>query len=282
MGANSAARKLIKRLLHPLLDEKRYRYLQSVAMSWDIVRGAWYEPELELLPYAVRAGEVAVDVGANYGLYAYHLSRIVGPRGRVFAFEPVPFTVSTLRLIARILRLGNVEIVAKGLSDQGGQITFELPVQSNGAPAAGLAHIAGRNNERPGKEQQIRYPGSKPVQCEVLRLDDFLPAGLDVPLIKCDVEGAELLAFRGAAATIDRSLPTVICEINPWYLEGFGVRLGERLEFFAGRGYRLYFFDDKRRQLVPRSEEQVVEDNYVFVHPSRLDRFAPLLAAGPN
>jgi FkbM family methyltransferase len=248
-------------------------------MAWDIRRGTWREPELELLPYALRAGETAIDVGANYGLYAYHMSRIVGRSGRVIAFEPVPFTVDTLRLVAQLLRLRNVEIVNKGLSDRAGRIEFELPVQANGAPAAGLAHIGGRNNDRPGKETQIRYSGSRAVECEVVRLDDFLDRSVEIPLIKCDIEGAELMAFRGAAATIDRCQPTVICEINPWYLEGFGSRLSELLQFFADRQYQLYFFDDKRKHLVPRGEDNVVEDNYLFLHPRWRHRFASLLAS---
>jgi FkbM family methyltransferase len=277
MGANSRARRLIKRVLHPFIDERRYRWFQCAAMAWDIRRGTWREPELQLLPHGLRAGETAIDVGANYGLYAYHMSRVVGRGGKVIAFEPVPFTVETLRLVTQLLRLRNVEIVSKGLSDRAGRISFELPVQDSGAPAAGLAHIGGRNNDRPGKETQIRYAGSRVVECEVVRLDDVLDSRAEIPLIKCDIEGAELMAFRGAAATIDRCLPTVICEINPWYMEGFGMRVSELLQFFAERQYQLYFFDDKRRQLVPRSEANVVEDNYVFLHPRWRHRFASLL-----
>lgn len=277
MPANSRARKLLKRVLMPLLNERTYRWFQCAAMAWDIRRGTWQEPEMELLPYALRAGESAVDVGANYGVYSYRMSKLLGPSGKVYAFEPVPYTYETLRMTTKILGVRNVEIVPKGLSDRAGKITFELPVQTSGAPAAGLAHIAGRNNDRPGKESQIRYPGSKMVEGEVIRLDDYLPSGVDIPLVKCDIEGAELMAFRGAAATIDRCLPTVICEINPWYLEGFGLRVDDVTQFFFTRGYRLYFYDDKQRRLVPKAAPDVVEDNYVFVHPRRADRLASLL-----
>jgi FkbM family methyltransferase len=278
MGANSRARKMMKRMLSPLLDERRYRWHQCAAMAWDIRRGTWHEPELDLLPLALRAGESALDIGANYGLYTYHMSRIVGPRGRVYAFEPVPFTVETLRLTTRLLRVKNAEIVPKGLSDRAGAISFELPVQASGAPAAGLAHLVGRNNDRPGKEQQIRYASSRTVAGEVVRLDDWLPAGVDVPLLKIDIEGAELMAFHGALGTLDRSLPTVICEINPWYLDGFGSSVAELVGLFTERGYRLYRYDDKARRLVGQRSDEVVEDNYVFVHPRRADRMASLLS----
>ena len=71
----------------------------------DIRRGRWTEPELRLIPHVVRPGESAVDVGANYGLWSYHLARAVGRRGSVVAFEPVPQTFRALRRVyARIMK----------------------------------------------------------------------------------------------------------------------------------------------------------------------------------
>lgn len=280
MGANSAARRLVKKALYPVLNEHTYQYLQAASKAWDIRSGKWTEPEIELLPLAVRAGETALDIGANFGLYCHHLSRVVGA-GRVYAFEPVPFTFSTLKLVARLLRFGpRVELVEKGCSDRGGTLTFTIPVQASGAVAAGQAYIGGRDDEREGREGQVRWEGTRDVTCEVVALDEFLPQVEQLSLIKCDVEGAELMAFRGAERLIDEHLPTVICEINPWFLEGFGIRLEELLGFFFGRGYKLYHYrhdDSGRGRLREVRAEDVVEDNYVFVHPSRADRFATVL-----
>lgn len=277
MGANSAARRLVKTALYPVLNEHTYLYIQALAKAWDIRSGKWSEPELDLLPMAVRAGETALDVGANFGLYSHRLSRLGGVR--VYAFEPVPYTFRTLRLVARLLRFRNVELVEKGCSDRAGRITFTVPVQASGAVAAGQAYIGGRDDSREGRERQVRWAGTRDVTAEVVALDEFLPEGEPVALFKCDIEGAELLAFRGAARTIDRHLPTVICEINPWFLEGFGIALGELLGFFDARGYGLYHYRDEggRGRLRGVAAGEVVEDNYVFIHPSRLGRFAALL-----
>jgi FkbM family methyltransferase len=277
VGANSAARRTAKRVFRPLLNDRTYQLLQGTAMAWDIWTGGFREPELELLPYALRESEAALDIGANYGLYCYHLARAVGAGGQVFAFEPVPFTYSTLRLIARLLRLSNVQLIAKGCSDRNARLAFEVPVQASGALAAGLAYLAGRNNAREGRERHFRLEKTREVECEVVRVDDEVPAGAPVTLIKCDIEGAELLALRGARATIERHLPSVICEINPWFLEGFGITLAELLAFFTERDYRLFWYDDVNRKLRPRSAAEVVEDNYLFVHPSRMNRFRALL-----
>src|SRR5919112_1934529 len=78
MGANSAARRLVKKALYPVLNEHTYRYLQAASKAWDIRSGKWTEPEVDLLPLAVRAGDTALDIGANFGLYCHHLARVVG------------------------------------------------------------------------------------------------------------------------------------------------------------------------------------------------------------
>jgi FkbM family methyltransferase len=268
----------MKTALAPVLNERSYKYLQAISKALDIRRGSSAEPELDLIPLAVRPGDTVLDLGANYGYYTYPLSRAVGPSGRVYAFEPVPFTYSTLVLVTRFLGARNVTLVPKGCSDAAGTVEFNVPVQKSGAPSAGQAHIGSRNDDRAGAEQQVKWNRSAHVQCEVVALDDYLPRLTNLSLIKCDIEGAELLAFRGATRTIETHKPSIICEINPWFLTGFGLRLEDLIAFFAGRGYGLYHYTDAKK-LVPVSLREIVEDNYVFLHPDRLAPFRPLIDA---
>ncbi len=279
MAANSPLRRITKKVLHSFLGDSIYKYFQAVSKAMDIRNGSWSEPELDLIPFAVKPGETALDLGANFGLYSYHLSRTLGASGRIYAFEPVPFTFATLRLVSRILRFRNVTLFEKGCSEEAGKISFEVPVQDSGAFSAGQAYIGGRRDDREGKETQVRWAGTKEVFCEVVSLDDFLPELDELSLIKCDIEGAELFAFRGAKEMIARHLPTAICEINPWFLEGFGVQLEELTSFFFDQGYGLYHYrvDNGRGSLCSVNVAEVVEDNYVCIHPRRLERFSALL-----
>lgn len=281
MPANTLVRRLLKRVLFPVLNERSYRIVQGLAMAWDIRTGSWSEPELDLIAFGVREGETALDIGANYGLYSYHLSRAVGRSGRVYAFEPVPFTSATFRLVSKVLRFQNVELVPKGCSDRAGRIPFALPIQFSGAISAGQAHIARRDDERPGKDRHCRYDETQEICCEVVVLDDFLPEVPNVSFIKSDIEGADLLALRGAEKMINQHRPTVVSEINPWFLEGFGIGVEEFVEFFLKKGYSIYRYEvvGGRGLLQPTAVEDLVEDNYVFVHPHRRERFAPLLAS---
>lgn len=267
--------------MHPLLSERRYGFLQGVAKAWDIRTGTWTEPELDLIPLAIRSGETALDIGANYGLYAYHLSRAVGAHGKVYAFEPVPFTVSTLKVVRRLLRLGNVEIVAKGCGDRAGRIVFTVPTQKSGAISASMAY--GRSGaEHLGPEAPSRYDTTISVTCEMERIDELIPDRMDVSFIKCDIEGTELLALRGGTRTIERTHPTVVCEIYPGFLEDLGIALSDLLRFFTDRDYVMYRYDvsaGRSPRLKPIAASQITGENYVFVHPSRADRLHSVMEA---
>lgn len=275
MAANSLPRRMVKRLLAPVLSDTTYSVLQAAAMGWDIRRGAWTEPELDLIPHAVRSGETAIDIGANFGLYSYHLSRAVGASGKVYSFEPIPFTAATFRLIARALRFRNVELRAKGCGERAGEVTFTVPVMDTGAISAGLVHM-GRNDDRAGKETHARFGKTKPVVCPVVAIDEELAHVENVSLIKCDIEGADLYAMRGARKTLEKHKPTVIIEINPWFLEGFGLKVDDVVGFFAELGYACYRYADGKLREVATTD--IVEDNWIFVHPERKKRLLSLLS----
>ena len=103
----------------------------------------------------------------------------------------------------------------------------------------------------------------------------LLPGLKEVSFVKSDIEGADLYALRGAAELLRKHRPLVVCEINPWFLEGYGVSVNDLVSFFSGLEYQLYRYEN--RHLLVKSAGDVEEDNWVFVHPSRLDRVRDLL-----
>lgn len=279
MAADSPFRRLVKRILQPILPEFAYVALQAPVIASDILSGAWNEPETDLAALALRPGETAIDVGANFGMFTWHLSKAVGPAGRVFSFEPLPFTARVFRAVTGRLALENVTFFDQGCSDKAGRVALTVPLQPSGGFATGLAHVSGRADDRPGKETQVRWAATRDVSVELVALDACLPSLRDLALIKCDIEGAEPLAFRGAKKLLSDFYPTVICEINPWYLEGFGFALSDLLEPFQTLGYEFFRYGGPAGalRLERVSEADMVEDNYIFIHPTRLERFQSIL-----
>ncbi len=276
MGADSPFRRLLKTALAPVLGEGAYSTIQAVAKARDIRSRSWWEPELELCGRVLRAGDQAIDIGANFGLWSYHMSRAVGRAGKVYAFEPIPFTARTFRKVGRLLGFSrNVELFEAGCGERAGEVEFTVPVMDSGAISAGLVHM-GRNDARPGKERHARFDRTKVIKAKVVTIDETLAGIGPLQLLKCDIEGADLFAMRGAARTLERHKPVVVIEITPWFLEGFGLKVADVTGFFEGLGYRCYHYDDDGR-LTPTGSDSIVEDNWVFVHPDNQARFGDAL-----
>ena len=137
MAGNSLPRRFVKKFIVPFIPEGMRQYIQAAAMIKDfrdnnLIKAK--EPEALWARKHLKPGETALDVGANFGLYTYHLSKAVGDTGKVVSFEPIPATATTLKKVCRLLRLKNVSIVEKGCSNEPGVIKFSVPLQANRFP----------------------------------------------------------------------------------------------------------------------------------------------------
>jgi FkbM family methyltransferase len=81
-------------------------------------------PVQEALGRHLRPGGVFYDVGANVGFFSLIAARLVGPTGRVHAFEPVAENAAAVRENARLSGLANVVLheVAVGRGAGSGQM----------------------------------------------------------------------------------------------------------------------------------------------------------------
>lgn len=156
----------------------RWRTGSSVHGCW---LGTYEHEQTDLIRRHVKPGMVAYDIGANAGYYTLLLSRLVGPSGRVYAFEPLPENLVNLTHHVSINGLANCKIVAAAVSDRTGMAGFRI------AGSNSMGSLA------EGDAQQLRVP--------TISLDD-LAANLGVPppdFVKMDVEGAEGLVLSGAS-----------------------------------------------------------------------------------
>ena len=61
----------------------------------------WFEDEIGFVRQLLTEGDSVIDIGANQGVYALSMAKIVGPAGKVWAFEP---TNSTAIFLANGIR----------------------------------------------------------------------------------------------------------------------------------------------------------------------------------
>lgn len=205
-----------------------------------------YEADLwERACSLVRPGARVYDVGANAGVFALTLARRTRA-AEIHAFEPVP---STFALLERHLALNPAPAVRPhpfGLSDRAGTVSFRISDQgSANASAADL-----------GNGPAMTAEG-------LLRTMDEVAAELGDPdFVKCDVEGGELLAFRGGLSTLRRARPVVMTEMLRKWAAGFGYHPNDIIDLFAGLDYRCF---DSAMRPFGRMDDATVETNFFFV-----------------
>ena len=165
------------------------------------------EPEVtNILQTRCQPGSVVFDLGANLGYHTLNLSRLVGTSGRVEAFEADPDSAAMLQKTIAYNKIKNTSVQPYAVTDSAGQAEFISMGMGDGL--AHLAHIdAGDPHTNSNRTRKM---------VSTIAIDDFVfhrQIGR-VDLIKIDIEGAEILAFKGMEKTLRNLHPTIVCELN--------------------------------------------------------------------
>jgi FkbM family methyltransferase len=207
-------RRLIELTTHPI----RHRDLRIMRGSMTGVRinlgGSFLryltgdaEPEVQsALAELIEPGQTVYDVGANIGFFTILCSRLVGPQGKVYAFEPIPENVVTLRHNIALNKLTNVVVIEQALSASTG--TAEMFV----SPWSAFHSL----NVDGASKRENHGPDGGQIMVETVTLDEFVQGdGVSAPdLIKLDVEGAELLVVEGMRETLRTVQPLLLVEVH--------------------------------------------------------------------
>ena len=177
-----------------------------------------------------REGCVVFDIGAHVGFYTLLASVLVGPQGKVYAFEPYPRNVAFLKQHLALNSVANVELIEAAVSDHTGKALF----------VEGSDSGWGRVGE------------SGKLDIDTVRLDDLLDHGrIAAPdVIKMDIEGGEFAALSGARRAVSQKHPVI-------FLSTHGNVLHEQCcNLLEQWGYELQMLDgkaqDERYALVAR------------------------------
>jgi FkbM family methyltransferase len=245
-----AATERLKQAVRRTFDDATQRRLRRGYVTARVLVGVGRrEREMGALASIVRAGDRVVDIGANVGIYTKALSRLVGPNGRVYSFEPVSDNYEILRAVARMGRLSNVVTFRLALGSRQGEVEMVVPEAANFGGYY-TAHVAGEGDQ--GRRERV------PVQT----LDTLHRQGplTRVDFVKCDVEGAEVEVLTGGSELFARQRPSCLIEIDRRTARDVFSR-------FAALGYRSFVFDGS---FVPVGGFQGRKvSKYVFIHPSR-------------
>ncbi len=160
---------------------------------------------LEQFRQYIPVGGVVVDVGACLGDYTATFSEMVGPNGRVIAFEPNPPVMECLR--HNLEKYANVVFRSCGL----------------GAEFSGANVEVDSNNVGASRLVPITLTEGSAETAVVVRAMDEISYDLDcLDFLKIDAEGWEPLILDGGKETINRFRPVILIEVNTWPLGKMG------------------------------------------------------------
>ncbi len=207
---------------------KRYNLLVSTDLGTMIVNGndtgvgrqltttGSYEPdEMELLAVFVtalrRPDIVALDIGANIGTHAIRLANLIGPLGRVHAFEAQRIVYYMLCGNVALGSHENIHCHHLAVGAAPGQLA--IPQFDYAQPLSfGSIEFGDRQREPIGQPR-----GNDPARVESVPMVTIDQLGFPVVhLLKIDVEGMELDVLRGGERTIRRDRPLLFLE----YIKG--------------------------------------------------------------
>lgn len=219
-----------------------------------------------LLGHVLRPGDVFVDVGANYGWLSLWAAQIVGPSGRVHAFEPQPQVVELLRRSIADNHLAQVIVHSIALSDTEGHMDLWVPDGKLGS--ASLTRIG----ETAGRRETV----------QVHHAGDYLTSVCPGPvrLMKIDVEGHEDHVIRGATEWLrSADVDMVLFEWNDARpLDG-----SDTARVLSDLGYVLYQIEEYpwRMRIVAMSRGSKQANDFIAVRPERQDLLAALRIGRP-
>jgi FkbM family methyltransferase len=214
-----------------------------------------YEPEtVEAIVSALKTHKGAlVDVGANIGLISLAtLSEI--PSLKVFAFEPGPHQRKYFALTIAKNNLGRyIKLSPLAMGDKRASATFYTHDPR---------HVSGD-----GLLDTGRAGTAQAIKVKVETLDHWWQeqGKPEVSVLKLDIEGAELLALRGAQKFLKVCRPTIFIEIHSLNLKNYPYGAEDVFDFLKKAGYQLYTYSSKE----VRSYATLIKETDFIAKPAR-------------
>ena len=205
---------LVKDLAYKTLDAVNFGAGTKRVISGDAIRfpARWsryyesdYEPEtFRFFHENVKPGDTVLDIGGHIGLFAVVTAKLVGSTGKVFSFEPTPFTRGVLQQVVDLNQCSEVvEVRGEAVSSKSGETAF-FDTGDTISNANSLVKTARSKREIP-----IRLTS----------VDEFVKQrDLRIACLKIDVEGAEMDVLTGARETFTTMHPVARLGLHPQFI----------------------------------------------------------------
>lgn len=218
------------------------------------------EPGVRRVLHAlIEPGMGVADVGANVGLLTLACAFATGPGGQVWSFEPEAGPRAQLAKTLHLNGLSWVTVSDRAVGAAEGRARFHV------SPTLGHSSL----HPLPDDEQAQ----ARTIEVEVTTLDQALPPGQRLDVVKIDVEGAELDVLAGMTRLLaENGDIALIAEYGPSHLERLGGSRESWFAAFAAHGFEAWLIGEPFGACLPVASDPALLDgaysaNIAFVRP---------------
>ena len=185
-----------------------------------LVKGTYEPEETKIFKENIEEGMIVIDIGANIGYYTLIASKLVGDKGKVYAFEPDIRSYNLLVKNIKINKCNNVIPILKAVSNKSGNST--LFINNLEATSSSLSKENCRNR-------------TNSIKVKTVTLDESFGK---IDIIKMDVEGAERIIIEGGKRVLKNNNLKILMEFNIKMLKSLGTDKSILLNQLKLLGYK--------------------------------------------
>ena len=171
-----------------------------------------YEPDiLSVIHKHLKAGDTFVDIGANIGQHSLFAACVVGEKGTVVAFEPIPAIVDQFSRSVSMNNLGQtIRVINAGCGSAHQTVILHTNPTNMGGSSIHVSPSGSDSSE----------------SITLITADSILQEYPKIHFIKIDTEGHEYEVIQGLEKTIVRDHPKILLEFSPSFrkdITGFDI-----------------------------------------------------------
>lgn len=249
-----------KMLVFPVWGGRLLISSEDLSLMPDLVQNGLIEaPLTNFLLNNVKESSIVIDVGANIGYFTVLLGYLVGPSGKVIAYEANPTIFPFLQdNISLNYLCDRVELNNKAVYSSQGNISFYANDKFQGNSSIYM------HNDLYYKH----YPQDKTseIKVESEPLDNYLGKYPKIDMIKIDIEGGEYHAFLGMENLLKgRMVGYIVFEFNREMLQHDEKSFCKLLKHYRDTlGFRLHAISDKG-ELIPFDIGLLSHESFPYV-----------------
>jgi len=227
------------------------------------------ENEWRFISKFLKPGMTFFDIGANQGFYTLLAAKMVGPGGKVFAFEPVPSQIKKLKRNIKINCFHNIITEQLALGSEKGSANMYACL--NGAESLSSLRL-------PSEDGRVQ---KKVIQVPITTLDNYVYKSniSSIDFIKIDVEGGELDVLKGGINVLKNLRPIFMCEVQDIRTGQWGYSASEIFKFLKNYNYSWFrvIAGGSLQSFKSEEEHELKEVNFIAVPIEKINYITNLL-----